>query len=276
MANTFSVSAVRNSREATAIDELLTDQFRGVVACDRAKMYWRAGRLQGCWAHLIRDFQALIDRGDGQAKRLGYDLRRAAGELFAHWRDYRDGVISQVALQRRIAPVRRAVERYLLRGVSSGNKALVGMCRELYEHRAWLWEFARSVGFAPTNNASERALRHAVIWWKLSFGTQSAAGSRFVESMLTVIETCRQQGRQVFRYLTAAIQAHLTHQPAPSLLARVWTVTRRLSIVSDHEALRRSGGKYPSLAMVIAVLGSFPGSSYNRHLAPEAARTLPA
>jgi len=60
-----------------------------------------------------------------------------------------------------------------------------------------------------------------VIWRKLSFGTQSAAGSRFVETMLTVIETCRQQRRNAFDYLTAAIEARLTGQPAPSLLPRV-------------------------------------------------------
>ncbi len=214
----FSVFAVRNSRQATAVDELLTDQFRGIVMCDRAKMYWRVGRLQWCWAHLKRDFQALIDQGDGQAKRLGYDLRRATCKLFEHWGNYRDGTISRAALVRRMAPVRREVERLLLRGIESGNKSLVGMCRELYEHRDWLWMFVRCEGVEPTNNAGERALRHAVIWRKLSFGTQSAKGSRFVETMLSVIETCRQQGRPVFDYLTAAIHSHLAHQPAPSLL----------------------------------------------------------
>jgi integrase len=56
--------------------------------------------------------------------------------------------------------------------------------------------------------------------------TASAAGSRFVETMLTVIETCRQQGRNVFSFRTAAVEAHLAHQPAPSLLPRAWTVTR--------------------------------------------------
>ena len=60
-----------------------------------------------------------------------------------------------------------------------------------------------------------------MIWRKLSFGTQSAAGSRFVETMLTVIETCRQQRRNTFDYLTTAVKAHLAGQPAPSLLARV-------------------------------------------------------
>ena len=60
-----------------------------------------------------------------------------------------------------------------------------------------------------------------MIWRKLSFGTQSAAGSRFVETMLTIIETCRQQHRSAFDYLTAAVEAHLASQPAPSLLPGV-------------------------------------------------------
>ena len=221
VARCFTVFAVRATRAATAVDQLLTDAFCGVVTCDRAKMYWRVGRIQWCWAHLRRDFQALIDGGDNQAKRLGYDLRRMTGKLFEHWDNYRDGTISRAAFVRRMAPVRREVERLLLRGMASGNKSLVGMCRELYEHRDWLWTFVRQEGVEPTNNAGERALRHAVIWRKLSFGTQSAAGSRFVETMLTVIETCRQQHRNAFEYLTAAVQAHLAGQPAPSLLPRV-------------------------------------------------------
>ena len=214
----FTVFAMRRTREATVLDELLTDQFAGVVTCDRAKMYWRLGRLQWCWAHLIRDFQALIDRGNAQTKRLGYDLRRAAKTLFRHWSTYRNGAITWAALQRRLAPVRREVDRLLHRGMTSGNRQMQGMCRELHEHRPWLWTFARCRGVEPTNNASERALRHAVIWRKLSFGVQSAGGSRFVETMLTVIETCRQQGRNLLSFLTAAIKSHLAHQPAPSLL----------------------------------------------------------
>jgi len=221
VARLFTVFTVRATREATAVDEFLTSAFRGIVTCDRAKMYWRVGRLQWCWAHLKRDFQALIDRGDNQAKRLGYDLRRMTCKLFEHWANYRDGTISRAAFVRRMAPVRREVERFLLRGVQSGNASLVGMCEELYEHRAWLWTFIRCEGVEPTNNAGERALRHAVIWRKLSFGTQSAGGSRFVETMLTVIATCRQQRRNVFDYLTAAVHSHLAHQPAPSLLPGV-------------------------------------------------------
>ncbi len=220
VARMFTVFTVRATREATALADLLTDKFRGIVTCDRAKMYWRVKRLQWCWAHLKRDFQSLIDGGDGQAKRLGYDLRRATCKLFEHWGNYRDGTITRAAFVRRMAPVRREVERLLLRGAESGNRRIQGMCRELYDHREWLWTFLRHEGIQPTNNASERSLRHAVIWRKLSFGTQSAGGSRFVETMLTVIETCRQQRRNVFAFVTAAVEAHLARQPAPSLLPR--------------------------------------------------------
>jgi transposase len=218
VAAAFTLFAVRPSREATGVTDLLGESFQGIVHCDRARMYLSLERLQWCWAHLKRDFQALVDAGDGQAKRLGHDLLRPTRELFKHWANYRDGTISRAALQRRMAAVRRTVERLLLRGMKSGNRSLVGMCRELYEHRSWLWAFVRHEGVQPTNNASERALRHAVIWRKLSFGTQSANGSRFVETMLTVIETCRQQKRSVFDYLVEAIQARSAGQTTPSLL----------------------------------------------------------
>jgi transposase len=107
----------------------------------------------------------------------------------------------------------------LLRGYFDGR--VRGFCTDLYEHRDRLWVFAEVDGVEPTNNAAERALRHAVIWRKLSFGTQSAGGSRFVERLLTVIETCRQQDRDVFAWLVQAVQAHLTGRPAPSLVCGV-------------------------------------------------------
>ena len=221
VARLFTVFAVRATREATALTTFLGERFGGIVTCDRAKMYWYLGCLQWCWAHLRRDFQAMIDGGDRRAKHLGWRLRRATCELFEHWADYRAGRISRAALLRRMGPVRRKVECLLLRGTQSGSRAVRGTCRELYEHRQWLWTFLRHEGVEPTNNAGERSLRHAVIWRKLSFGTQSASGSRFVETMLTVIETCRQQSCNVFSFLTAAVEAHLAHQPVPSLLSEV-------------------------------------------------------
>jgi transposase len=221
VAKLFTAFAIRPTREATILDDLLTDQFGGVVMCDRAKMYWQEGRLQWCWAHLKRDFQALIDSKDPQVTRLGHDLMRPTRELFRQWSRCRDGTITRAELKRVLTPIRQGVDALLLRGVFSGNERLVGMCRELHAHRDWLWAFLDHDGVEPTNNASERSLRHAVIWRKLSFGTQSERGSRFVETMLSVIETCRQQKRNVFAFVTEAVTAHFARQPAPLLLAGV-------------------------------------------------------
>ncbi len=217
VAQPFTVFAVRASRAATALSDFLTDRFPGVITCDRAKMYWASGCLQWCWAHLKRDFQALIDHADGQVRRLGHDLLRRVKELFRQWHRFRAGELTRSGLKRLLGPVREQVESLLLRGVSSGNDRLTGMCRELWTHRDWLWTFLDHDGVEPTNNAAERSLRHAVIWRKLSFGTQSAKGSRFVETLLTVIETCRQQSRNVFQFLTTAITALFANQNAPSL-----------------------------------------------------------
>ena len=219
VAGSYTFFALRTTRAATVLQNLLTDDFRGVVNCDRAKMYWNVGRPQWCWAHLKRDFQALIDHSDHQVKRLGHDLMRPTRELFRHWARCRDGTITRAEMLRLMQPIREKIDSLLLRGVFSGNSKLVGMCVPLYDHRDWLWTFLDVDGVEPTNNASERALRPAVIWRKLSFGTQSARGSRFVETILTVVETCRRRSRNSFEFITAAMQSHFAEQPTPSLLA---------------------------------------------------------
>lgn len=221
VASTYTVFALRSTRAATVLQELLTEVFAGVVNCDRAKMYWKIGRPQWCWAHLKRDFQALVDHPDQQVKRLGRDLMRPTRELFRHWARYRDGTISRTGMLRLLRPIRQEIDGLLLRGAYSGNAKLIGMCAPLYDHRDWLWTFLDVERVEPTNNVSERALRPAVIWRKLSFGTQSAQGSRFVETILTVVETCHRQSRNSFEYLAAAMHAHFAGQPAPSLLPGV-------------------------------------------------------
>jgi len=213
LTRTFTVFALRTTHAASVLMELLGSEFSGIMTCDRAKIYWCLGRLQWCWAHLKRDFQALVDSEDRQVRRLGLALMRPTRKLFQLWVRYRDGTLTRAGFKRLMQPVRDEIENLIVRGMLSGNPALVGMCSELFDHSEWLWTFVDHEGVEPTNNASERALRHAVIWRKLSFGTQSAHGSRFVETMLTVIETCRQQKRNVFAFLTTATEAHFAGRP---------------------------------------------------------------
>jgi transposase len=216
VAATFTVFACRLSRAAEVPKQFL-GAFAGVIHCDRARMYWAFDKLQYCWAHLKRDFQGLIDSPCTVTQRLGHDLMRPTKELFALWQKVRDGTLSRADFRAQMQPIRTRVEAVLLRGYFDAR--VRGFCTDLWEHRARLWVFVDVEGVEPTNNAAERALRHAVIWRKLSFGTQSAGGSRFVERMLSIIETCRQQKRDAFAWTVDAVQAHLAGQPAPSLLS---------------------------------------------------------
>lgn len=216
VAATFTFFTCRTSRAAEVVKDLLGSAFNGVIHCDRARMYWSFGRLQWCWAHLKRDFQALIDGPCPTGKRLGHDLMKPTKELFELWQKVRDGTMSRRTFRQRMQPIRQRVDELLLRGYFNAHTR--NFCKELVDHGERLWTFIDIDGVQPTNNAAEQALRHAVIWRKLSFGTQSTSGSQFVERLLTVIETCRRQSRNVFDWLVEAVQAHHNQQRAASLL----------------------------------------------------------
>jgi transposase len=223
----FVVFGIFLSRKRTALKELVGDYSNIIINCDRAKMYFDGKRLQWCWAHLKRDIQKLMDSSDNQVKRLGHDLMREQKLIFEQWHRYKDDIISWKTFRRNVKPIRNQFDSLLLRGHFSGNKKLMGMCKELHAHRKWLWTFTEIEGIEPTNNTAERALRPAVIYRKLSFGTQSATGSRFIERILTVSETCRLQNRSPFEYLVAAMKAHFSHQIPPTLLPEKDTKSTR-------------------------------------------------
>src|SRR2546425_13183365 len=103
-----------------------------------------------------------------------------------------------------MSSLRREVERVLEVGSQCGVPKPEGTCRDILQRREALWTFVQVEGVEPTNNTAERAIRPGVLWRKESFGTQSAEGSRFVESMMTVGATLKQQQRNVFEYLTTA------------------------------------------------------------------------
>ena len=218
VASMFTVFGIFGNRKRESLKALVGDYQGIILNCDRAKMYFDGKRLQWCWAHLKRDIQKLIDSSDNQVKRLGDDLMRQQKLLFQHWRRYREGEILWSTFQNIVRPIKKEFNSLLLRGVFSGNAKLHGMCEELYERRQHLWTFTLVEGIEPTNNTAERALRPAVIYRKLSFGTQSASGSRYLERILTVSETCRQQGRNAYQFLIEAMQASFASQQPPSLL----------------------------------------------------------
>ncbi len=216
IATVFTLARHRSGDVAQA---LLGGEPEQVVGSDRFSAYaWIAARWrQICWAHLRRDFQAMIDRG-GDGKPIGERLLKLSHRLFHNWHRVRDGTLERKKFEDRMVRLRREVRRALEEGSRCGCVKTSATCFEILKVEEGLWTFARVPGIEPTNNAAERALRFAVIWRRISGGTDSQRGSRFVERTLSVVATCRQQKRNVLEYLTSCFAAAHRGQPIPSLV----------------------------------------------------------
>jgi transposase len=210
---------VTTSRGRVGLDVLVTADYGGIIGSDRWSAYNRypAEQRQLCWAHLARNVRALAEARMPES-RWASDVLTQIDALFRAWHAFRDGRSDRAGLQAALLPIQQALQTALLRGTTCRWYKIAGLSQEL---RTWwdaLWTFARHDGVEPTNNAAERALRPAVIWRKQCFGTQSDDGKCFIERILSVVMTCRQQGRNVWSFLTEAVSAASAGLPAPSLL----------------------------------------------------------
>ena len=203
MTSLCTVFTIAKNRSGEIAAALLGSEDRQIVGSDRFSAYeWiKAFCRQVCWTHLRRDSQAMIDRG-GNGERFRRRLLSLSNRLFRHWHKVGDGTLSWSAFQERIRRLRREVKQTLLEGSKCPCVKTAATCFELLKAEEGLWSFALVGGVATTNNAVERALRHAVNWQRISGGTDSAHGSRFVQRMLTVVANCRQQVHNVLDYLT--------------------------------------------------------------------------
>jgi transposase len=216
----FFVIHLRRSFEG--LQALLGETITGIVGSDRWAAYSKLPLKlrQICWAHLKRDFQKLIDRG-GPAEAIGRVGLEVVACLFADWWAFRRGELDRPGLQARLDPMARELQGVLEQGCSCADSKAATFCVNVLALYPALWLFAAIEGVEPTNNHAERILRLGVLWRKNAFGCHSAAGCRFVERMLTVVQTLRLQKRPVLDYLYRAIVAHRAGLPAPQLLGQV-------------------------------------------------------
>jgi transposase len=214
-----SVFMIRASRGTTVLRELIGEEYEEVLTSDRATAYngQPLQRRQLCWAHLRRDFQAMIGRRNAGSP-VGQQLLGYADVLFEWWHWVRDGTWRRATFRQSVSVLRPAFREALNAGTYCPCPKTAATCRELLTSEPALWTFVRVEGIEPTNNAAERALRHAVQWRKTSYGTDSPTGSHFVENLLTAVATCRQQERKILEYLTQCCQALYAGARAPSLL----------------------------------------------------------
>jgi len=212
----FRIAEGRHRREAQA---LLGEDFSGVACSDRwwAYDYLDPERRQLCWAHLVRDFTAHSE-GLGAQKEFGAAGLRVTGRLFAAWDECRWDA-DRARLSERIGPLQEELRALLEEAARKSTKTRYHrpFAKNLLKRWPALWTFASVPGVEPTNNYAERGLRGAVIYRKLSLGSQSEEGERTIERLLSASVTCRLQGRSLFAYLSDVLAAKIRGDPIPLL-----------------------------------------------------------
>ena len=232
VAHTFVFYRIARSRGADVLRDLLGDTFAGILGSDRLPSYltYTVHQRQFCWAHFTRNLLSALDLAHtASARRFCREALALDRQLFRLWHRFRGdpqargAPLSRATLIAQVLPIEKKFFRLADRHVNAANQDVRNLARALFVHREHFFTFVHEEGVEPTNNAAERALRTAVQWRKIMFGTRSDEGERAVERLLTVVRTCQVQQLNALTYLTAAISAHRRHQAVASLLARSTT-----------------------------------------------------
>jgi len=223
VASSFVFFTVAASRSSQVLVHLLGTVFPGILCSDRFGAYlkYHKGRAQFCWAHLKRDLLGIQEFArTTDAERFCRDALALVARLFRLWHRFRGGGLDRAALIQKSIPLQKRFFRLCEQHLDSNDEEVRVLATALFQHCDRLFVFLEHPGVEPTNNSAERALRHAVIWRKGSFGNQSANGEVATARLLTVARTCVIQRRNALEFLTDSVRRHRTGQPALSLLER--------------------------------------------------------
>ena len=203
------------SRRKEELAALIGEAFLGWLVTDGYNAYRDHPRRQRCLAHLIRKGLALAEGYYGAGSGFGRDLVRDLRRLIER---VHDGDADTDAVKRLMARVKWNCQcnRHDI------EKKVRDLAGEILNDWDAVVAFVSDPNLPPTNNEAERALRHAVIARRISFGTRTDEGSRFYAAGLSVVDTCRKRGVDPWAYactLIAAARANLPSPPIPAIAA---------------------------------------------------------
>ncbi len=218
----FMIQARRN----TAAAQALLGKVRGILVTDRhgAYNFWTLAQRQVCWAHIKRDIVAMTDRG-GDSAVVAAAMLLEVDRMFTWWHRVRERTLKRSSFQVYMRGLEKRFEALLERGTNSSHAKTAGTCTKILATAPALWTFVRIEGVEPTNNIAEQRVRHGVLMRKISYGTHSESGSRFIERILTAHATLRSQHRSVLVFVRDACRARLSGAAPPSLLPQIRPAT---------------------------------------------------
>jgi transposase len=227
VARTFVVYRIAASRGSDVLKAVLGQTFAGVLGSDRLPSYltYVVGQRQFCWAHITRNVLSAGDLAQTpSAKRFCREALALDRRLFRLWHRFRGDPSARGApltredLIMKVLPLEKRLSALGERHLDAANADVRNLAWAFFVQNEHFFTFVHEEGVEPTNNAAERALRTAVQWRKIMFGTRSDDGERAVERLLTVTRTCQLQHLNALVYLTAAIVAYRRHHTVASLL----------------------------------------------------------
>ena len=229
VATNFVFYKIALTRGAEVLVQLLGEVFAGILCSDRCPSYLKYHRGEGqfCWAHFKRNILGVLEIGkSSDVERFCRDALALHARLFRLWHRFRAGTevrygpVTREQLIAKSIPLEKQFFALADRYINSSDRAVSNLARALLLNFERFFTFLRQEGVEPTNNSAERALRSAVQWRKISFGSRSADGEIAVARLLTVTRTCRLQNRAALDYLIIAVGSHRSGRTAPSLLLK--------------------------------------------------------
>ena len=210
---------IMEDRHRDRLEELIGKDFGGIVGSDRWWAYelFDPASRQACWEHLKRDFFKHSE-GLAEQKEFGTAGLALTKRLFKVWHAFEEHQ-DRARLIAEMKPIQDELRKLLEHAArkSPRNRHHRRFAKNLLKLWPALWTFVTVEGVEPTNNAAERALRGPVIYRRLSHGTQSDEGERFIERALSVSVTCRLQARSMFAYMRELLTARVRGDPLPAL-----------------------------------------------------------
>ena len=202
------------SRRKEELTTLIGEAFLGWLVTDGYLAYRDHPRRQRCLAHLIRKGLALAEGYYGAGSGFGRDLVRDLRRLIERVHDGEGG--DTHAVKRLMARIKWNCQC----NRDEFEKKVRELAGEILNDWDAVVAFVWDPTLPPTNNEAERALRHAVIARRISFGTRTDEGSRFYAAALSVIDTCRRRGVETWGYVGSLIAATRASLPPPAIPTR--------------------------------------------------------
>ena len=216
----YSLFHIDKSRGSGVLFDLLGEKFDGIIGCDYWGAYRKFARLtnatvQYCMAHLIREVRFLAEHSIKKLSRWGNELLDWLKKLFDTL--HRSDQMTANGFARRMKQIKQG---FLSRMRRPPNHRLAKKLSKRFRGKSaeTYFRFLTEPCVEPTNNASERQIRHTVIDRRITQGTRGQAGMRWCERIWTTIATCKKQKQNVFDFIHQSLLAHWTNKNYPLFL----------------------------------------------------------